>query len=185
MDMNINNFYPAQNLAQVLVFDDQTILSPPIPRQYLMRQVGLAWFRIIEEIFHDSPVGTRILVRRDTSFQGSVGNYVRHDYITTRVAHDTLYGGWTHQNVAYLHNEVSPYPITVDAFTERDQIIANHHSIPLEGNPLPEGHREGEPDHPPALPDALPPVLPALQAWAEAFLQPPPNLSSNSLFTLQ
>jgi hypothetical protein len=177
--MNVNDIYPPLNLVQVLVHDDQTILSDQLPHQYLMRQIGLAWFRAMEEVFHDSPVGTRILVRRDTSFQGIVGNHVTHDYIMTRVAHNTLYGGWTHQSVAYLHNEVSPYPFDIDAFADRDQIIAQYrmnHMI----NPLPEGHMEVD-EAVPALP-----VLPALQAWAEAFLQPPPGgLSSNSLFTFQ
>ena len=190
--MNVNDIYPPLNLAQILVHDDQTILSENIPHHYLMRQIGLAWYRIMEEIFHDVPVGTRILVRRDTAFQGLVGNHVTHDYITTRVGHPTLYGHWTHQNVAYLHNELSPYPFMIDAFTERNQIMEenhNNHMIP-QVNPLPEGQMEV--DLPasalpaPALPDALPPIAalppipapaPALQALAEAFLQ-----SSNILF---
>ena len=181
--MNVNDIYPPLNLAQILVHDDQTILSENIPHHYLMRQIGLAWYRIMEEIFHDVPVGTRILVRRDTAFQGLVGNHVTHDYITTRVGHPTLYGHWTHQNVAYLHNELSPYPFMIDAFTERNQIMEenhNNHMIP-QVNPLPEGQMEV--DLPAsafpasALPDALPPIAaPALQALAEAFLQPPSNI---------
>ena len=186
--MNMNDIYPPLNLAQILVHDDQTILSENIPHHYLMRQIGLAWYRIMEEIFHDVPVGTRILVRRDTAFQGLVGNHVTHDYITTRVGHPTLYGHWTHQNVAYLHNELSPYPFMIDAFTERNQIMEenhNNHMIP-QVNPLPEGQMEV--DLPAsafpasafpasALPDALPPIAaPALQALAEAFLQPPSNI---------
>ncbi len=195
--MNADDMYPVQNLAQVLVYDDQTILSDQIPRHYMMRQIGLAWFRLMEEIFHNTPVGTRILVRRDTVFQDGVGNHVIHDYITTRTVHDTLYGCWTHQNVAYLHNEVSPYPFDIDGFTERDRLIQdNHDNQNPQVNPQPEGHMDVDVPLPAALPALPAPALPvpdlppfpdlaALQAWAEEFLLAAPALSSNSLYTFQ
>ena len=168
--MNFNEIYP-QQLAPLFVMDDQTILSPTIPRQYLMRQIGIVWYRVMEEIFDDEPIGTRILVRRDTYYHPLVDTHVTHDYITTRVGHETVYGHWTHQSVAYLHNEVSPFPFTIDAFTTRDEIMSNNHNNHMNPilnpilNPLPEGH---------VLPESL-------QQLAEQFLQP--GISSNSLFT--
>ena len=170
---NMNDIYPAENEAQMLVFDDQTILSDSIPHQYLMRQIGSAWFRIMQEIFHDVPVGTRILVRRDTTFQGIVGNHVTHDYITTRVAHRTLYGnGWTHQSVAYLHNEVSPYPFTLDAATERERIMAdNHNNRMIRWDVQPDDRMEED--------------VSAAVRLAEAFIQPIPELSSSALFSFR
>lgn len=174
---NMNDMYPVLNMPQMLVVDDQTIMSNSIPRQYLMRQIGLAWFRIMEEIFNDVPVGTRILVRRDMTFQNIVGNHMIHDYITTRVAHPTIYGnGWTHQSVAYLHNEVSPYPFTLDAATERERIMMennNNHmiqwNVPDASDVQPDRMEED------GMSDAI--------RLAEEFIQPIPGLSSSSLFT--
>ena len=182
--MNFNDMYQQpQQLAPLLIMDDQTILSPTIPRQYLMRQIGIVWYRVMEEIYDNEPIGTRILVRRDTYYHPLVDTHITHDYITTRVGHETVYGHWTHQNVAYLHNEVSPLPITIDAFTTRDEIMSNnrnnqdnpeHNPFP-EGHVIPEGHAFPE-GH--AIPDPA-----DLLGFVNSFLQqPPPGLSSNLLF---
>lgn len=123
--------------------DDQTILAPPIPRQYLMRQIGLGWFRSMEEVYEHVAVGTRILIRRDRYQHPILNTAVIHDYLITRVAHETLYGNWTHQMVAYPIGHPSPYPETVDAFTARDAILAQHRNNFVH-NPHPEG-MEGQP----------------------------------------
>ena len=186
--MNTNNLYlpMAQEIPYELpdqlqplqlrprfIMDDETILSPQIPPRHLLRQYGMDWYRTMEEIYESYPVGTRVLIRRDTTFLPHTNIQVVHDYLTTRMAHDTVYGCWTHQSVAYLQNEESPYPHTVDAWTERDQIIATHYN----NQPQHEHHEQ--------LDDALNPLRVLLeQMRAEQFLQPP-GLSSADLFTVR
>jgi hypothetical protein len=184
--MNINDLYPQLNLTPLLVHDDQTILSDQIPAHYMARQAGISWFRIMEEIFADSPIGERILVRRDTYYHPLVDTHVTHDYITTRVAHETLYGRWTHQTVVYLHNEVSPYPFTLDAFHDRDRILSdnhNNHMLPREAqpNPLPEGHVQGDAINV----DPAPIVQASIRAAFEALRFVPPALPPHLQLQLQ
>ena len=190
--MNFNDMYPLpqqlqpiqhqpiqHQLHQQFIMDDQTILSPTIPQHYLMRQTGLAWFRIMEEIFHDEPIGTRILVRRETNYHPIADTHVTHDYITTRVNHETIYGQWTHQSVAYRYNELSPYTFTMDAFTTRNEIMDNNHNNHMNPllNPLPEGHAQ------PAQPAQPAQMEVDMEAFAAQFVQQ--GISSNSLFTFR
>lgn len=109
------------------------ILSAEIVQPYMMRQIGLTWYREMEDIFENVPVGTRILVRRDRVWSIRQNQFLIHDYMTTREEHPMLLGRpWSHQDVAYVENEESPYPHDVDAFHTRDEIMENHrnnHSI--------------------------------------------------------
>lgn len=137
------------------------ILSPQMPARYLMRQIGMSWYRMMEEVFHDTPVGTRILVRRERVFSSVLNDHVVHEYITTRQALPTFLGDcWTHQDVAYREGEMSPYPYDIDAFTQRDEILNNHRNN-LNINPMEEGQEDMMDISPPHL---FPP-LPAPQAF--------------------
>ncbi len=139
------------------------ILSPQVPARYLMRQISIAWYRIMEEIYDDVPVGTRILVRRDRVFSPLVNGYLIHDYITTRQALPTfLNAPWSHQDVAYCEEEVSPYPFDMDAFHDRDNIMNNYRNN-QNVNPLGEGHEFPDPM------DLSFPALPALPALPASF----------------
>lgn len=143
------------------------ILSPQMSRRYLMRQIGMAWYHMMEDVFNDVPAGTHILVRRDRNWSQERQAYILLDYITTREAHPTFLGRpWSHQDVAYMEYEVSPYPYDIDAFHQRNDIL-NNYRINLNLNPLPEGYspmdmsEEGAPALPP-LPEIqpLPPLSP-------------------------
>jgi len=117
--MNHNGFVLPLRLEPLFHRDDETILSPQIQPRYLARQIGLGWYRQMEEIHEFVPAGTRLLIRRD------IRNNIVSEYISTRVTRHTFYGNWTHQTVVYRSNEVSPYPFDMDCFTQRDDIMAN------------------------------------------------------------
>lgn len=118
------------------------ILSPQMPQRYLMRQIGMSWYQIMEEVFHDVPVGTRILVRRDRVFSPLLNDHIIHEYTTTKQALPTFLGDcWTHQDVAYREGEMSPYPYDMDAFTQRDELLNNHRNN-QNINPLGEGQED-------------------------------------------
>lgn len=163
-------------LIPIQLDGNRTILSPNMPQRYLVRQIGLAWYRNMEEIFDDVPVGTRILVRRDITVHPVTHDRIITDYITTRIGQETFLGHWTHQDVAYLENEVTPYPFDIDAYHQRDEILQNnwnnnHHAGV---NPLGEGQMQVEGQ-----------VQNMDQDLADAFLQPAPlfQLSSSSLLS--
>ena len=73
-------------------------------------------------------ISTKILVRRENRvFRGKS---VIHDYITTKVGFDTIYERWTHQYVAYLDTEESPYPFDfIDSCVSDDDDKAPYKSI--------------------------------------------------------
>lgn len=135
-------------LVPIQLDGNRTILSPTMPQRYLVRQIGMGWYRSMEDVFDNVPVGTRILVRSNRSFSPVTNQNIITDYITTRMGHQTFLGYWTHQDVAYGENEVSPYPFDMDAYHQRDVILSNHMNnqnvpeiaLPQEGlNPLGEG----------------------------------------------
>jgi hypothetical protein len=100
--------------------DDRTIIAPSISSRYLMRQIGLGWYQIVESMYPNVSPNTRILVRRDRYEPPSLSFPIIHDYITVRVDHPTLYNGWVHVNVAYPASENSPYLFDVDGYHDRD-----------------------------------------------------------------
>lgn len=119
-------------LQPLLSGDDSTIASDSIPYRHrvLGRQIGLYWFREMEEIHQNVAFGTRLLIHRDTR------NGIITDHVTTRVSRDTLYGNWTHQTVIYHVNEVTPYPYDLDCFHSREDLLAIHsNQFPREGHP--------------------------------------------------
>ena len=150
MDNNIQPLLPLR-LEPLFQMDDQIILSPSIPARYLVRQIGTNWFRQMEDIHHHTPIGTRLLIRRDIR-----GNQVV-DYITTRVTRATFYGNWTHEIVSYMSDEATPYGFDLDCFRSRDDLLLNNYN-----------QRMLFPDFPnlPALRIQLPalPALPAVPA---------------------
>jgi hypothetical protein len=103
--------------------DDRTIISPSIPSRYLMRQIGLGWYHIIESLYPNVEPNTRILVRRDRYQPPSVSFPLIHDYLTVRVNHPTLHNGWVHVSVAYPASENSPYPFDVDGYHDREGLF--------------------------------------------------------------
>ena len=158
------------------------IMSPQMPPRYLMRQIGMSWYQIMEEIYHDVALGTRILVRRDRVHSPLLNRIIIQDYITTREEHPLLQwmAGWTHQDVVYPEGEVTPYEFDIDAFHDRDMIMSNHRNN-RNVNPLGEGHVLGEGERFPPLPDIRPLELPPFLAHlprmsAEPNLPPLPAL---------
>lgn len=103
--------------------DDRTIIAPTLGDRYLMRQIGSAWFQIMENTYPNAAIGTRILVRRDVIQPPSHPFNVIHDYVTIRVNQPTLYGDWVHVHVAYPANENSPYPFDVDGYHNREELF--------------------------------------------------------------
>lgn len=100
----------------------------------------------MEEIFDDVAVGTRILIRRDITIHPLMNDRIIVDYITTRIAQETFLGHWTHQDVVYLENEVTPYPFDMDAYHMRNEILENNwnnNNHPhMAVNPLGEGQQQ-------------------------------------------
>lgn len=145
MDADLPPLQPLR-LERLFEEDDQTILSEQTPRRHLVRQIGTKWYRSMEEIHENVPIGTRLLIRRDRN-----GNQII-EYITTRVARQTFHGHWTHQTVVYNETENSPYPYDMDCWTDRHEILGMVFPI--------------EPFHQAAFPAALsavlPPILPPL-----------------------
>lgn len=166
-------------LMPIQLDGNQTILSPNVPRRYLVRQIGLAWHRSMEEVFDNVPVGTRILIRRDRTFHPMTNDRIIVDYITTRIAQETFLGHWTHQDVVYLENEITPYPFDIDAYHQRHEILENNWNNNNNNNnhqhagvnPLGEGQQqqEGQIQQPQEGQ-----VQNMDQELADAFLQPAP-----------
>jgi hypothetical protein len=113
----------------------------------------------MEEIHHNVPVGTRLLIRRETR------NGLTTDHLTTRVSRATFYGNWTHQTTVYRDGDLTPYPFDMDCFHARFDLLANHHrnNIPFEALALPL-----------RLPQVQAAIPAALAAQAAEFLAPPP-----------
>lgn len=89
-------------------FPDQTIFSENVPR-FLVRSIGMTWFSRVEENEPHAEPGQRFLVNRHVMTLH--GQIIVQDYITTRCEdQNNIYQGWSHQTVAYLQNENSPYP---------------------------------------------------------------------------
>lgn len=107
--------------------DDRTIISPLIPSRYLMRQIGLNWYQMVESQYQDVEVGTRILVRRDQYQPPSRPFAIIHDYMTVKVDRSTLYNGWVHINVAYPVGEDSPHPFDVDGYHTSEDLFHRHY----------------------------------------------------------
>ena len=103
--------------------DDRTILSPSLPHRYLMRQIGMGWFGVVESLYPNAEVGTRILVCRSISQSGRFPYPIVHDYLTVRVSRPTLYNGWIHVNVAYSVREDTPYPYDMDGYHAREALF--------------------------------------------------------------
>jgi hypothetical protein len=108
-------------------FPDQTIYSPTVGR-FLVRSINMGWYHRVEDNEPNAEQGQRFLVNRHvTTIQGQI---IVQDYITTRCTdQNNIYQGWSHQTVAYLQGEISPYPHHFD----RRQII--HHN-PINNIPL-------------------------------------------------
>lgn len=145
LDAQIPDVLPP--LLPIQLDGNRTILSPNVPRRYLVRQIGTAWHRSMEDIFDDVAVGTRILIRRDITVHPLMNDRIIVDYITTRIAQETFLGHWTHQDVVYLENDVSPYPFDMDAYHQRNEILENNWNINHQHgavNPLGEGQQQQE-----------------------------------------
>lgn len=108
--------------------DDQYLYSPTLTPQYLIRQPSLKWWYTMEDFFAEVPVGTRLLIRRDIRFNHAQGGYVVNDYITTRVARETLYGHWTHQYVTYREGEHTPYGFDINAYESRYELLSQSYN---------------------------------------------------------
>lgn len=116
--------------------DHVSLIQSPLPHNYLMRQVGMNWFQLVEQRYPNMAFGTRILVRRVVELTRYSDIRVVHDYITTRSVHPTLFGNWVHYSVAYLSNQASPYPYDIDGFHNRNSPIPNPNPNP-NPNPTP------------------------------------------------
>lgn len=153
-----NGFILPLQLQSLFQQDDETIFSETIPRRYLARQLGMQWYRELEQIHQNVPVGTRLLIRRDTR-DGLIT-----DHITTRVTRETFYGNWTHQTVVYRQGEFTPYPFDMDCFHNRFELMEiyrNNQLLPP--NPFLEQLQQQQ--------DAQPDFA----AMAAQFLAPPPQ----------
>ena len=166
--------------------DDIYVYSPTVTPQYLIRQPSLKWWYTMEDFFAEVPVGTRLLIRRDIRFNYAQGGYIVNDYITTRVARETLYGHWTHHYVTYREGEHAPYGFDVNAYESRYELLSQSYNNNPDAHlkwvdltpPVPEDAMDEDrarefltpfsltttttdlPDSLPPLP-ALPPLLPA------------------------
>jgi hypothetical protein len=112
------------NFFQPIIYDhmlggsvtDFTVLSPTLPRNYLIRHPNMAWWSRVEQNEVNPQVGERFLVRRDvTTYEGRP---LILEYITTKVAENNIYGGWTRHSIAYYENEGAPYPFHYDRFEQ-------------------------------------------------------------------
>lgn len=93
-------------------FPDQTIIAPNIP-PFLTRSINMGWYFRVEESEPHAEPGTRFLVNRYVSTIR--GQIIVQDFITTRCDdQNNIYRGWTHQTVAYLQGDNSPYPFHFD-----------------------------------------------------------------------
>ncbi len=161
-----NDFILPLQLQPLFHPDDEDIFSDSIPRRYLARQLGMHWYRELEQIHQNIPVGTRLLIRRDTR-DGLIT-----DHVTTRVTRETIYGNWTHQTVVYRVGEFTPYPFDMDCFHNRSELMEiyrNNQLLPP--NPLFD-QLQLQP-HQPHQPD--------FAAMAAQFLAPPPQEGVNPL----
>jgi hypothetical protein len=124
-------YAPMEPLRLMPLFeqDDNSLISADLPRYYMIRQPSMKWWTMMEEIHENVPSGTRILIRKDIRYYNRMRRNVIHEYISTRVERDTLYGRWIHHCIAYTEEEGSPYPYDVDAFRDRDSIITNYNNL--------------------------------------------------------
>lgn len=99
-------------VANPNVFSDQTIFAPNLP-SFLTRSINMTWYYRVEESEPNAQPGDRFLVNRYVSTIR--GNIIVQDFITTRCAdQNNIYQGWSHQTVAYLQGDNSPYPFHFD-----------------------------------------------------------------------
>lgn len=114
-----NNFFLTAIHQHMLggMVTDFTVLSPTLPRNYLIRHPNMAWWSRVEENEVNPQVGERFLVRRDMTIYE--GRTLILEYITTRVAVHNVYGDWIRHSIAYYENEASPYPYHYDRFTQQ------------------------------------------------------------------
>jgi hypothetical protein len=93
-------------------FPDQTILADNVSR-FLTRSINMGWYFRVEESEPNAEPGQRFLVNRYVSTIR--GQIIVQDFITTRCNdQNNIYHGWSHQTVAYLQGENSPYPFHFD-----------------------------------------------------------------------
>lgn len=103
--------------------NDHSMVSQSLPSRYLIRQIGSAWYQLMENMYPNAAVGTRILVRRDITAHPTFPGQIIHDYITVRTNQQTLYDQWIHVQVAYPSNENSPYPFDIDGYHNREEMF--------------------------------------------------------------
>ena len=122
-----NQLYPAiHQLPNPNRFPDQTIYSPTVER-FLVRSIGMGWYHRVEDSEPNAEAGQRFLVNRHVATIR--GQIIVQDYITTRSTdQNNIYQGWSHQTVAYLQGEISPYPHHFDR--------RHHHHNPINNSPL-------------------------------------------------
>ena len=93
-------------------FPDQTIIAPNLS-PFLTRSINMGWYFRVEESEPHAEPGTRFLVNRYVSTIR--GQIIVQDFITTRCNdQNNIYHGWSHQTVAYLQGDNSPYPFHFD-----------------------------------------------------------------------
>jgi hypothetical protein len=99
-------------VANPNVFPDQTILALNLG-QFLTRSINMGWYFRVEESEPNAQPGDRFLVHRYVS---TIRNQIIvQDFITTRCTdQNNIYQGWSHQTVAYLQGDNSPYPFHFD-----------------------------------------------------------------------
>jgi len=142
--------------------DDIYLYSPTITPQYLIRQPSMKWWYTMEDFFAEVPLGTRLLIRRDIRYNHAQGGYIVNDYITTRVARETLYGHWVHYYVTYREGEHAPYGFDVNAYESRYELLSQSY------NNNPDAHLKWVDLTPPVSEDAMD------EDRARAFLTPFP-----------
>lgn len=152
--------------------DDIYIYSPTVTPQYLIRHPSLKWWYTMEDFFAEVPVGTRLLIRRDIRFNLAQGGYIVNDYITTRVARETLYGHWVHYYVTYREEEDAPYGFDVNAYESRYELLSQSY------NNNPDAHMKWVDLTPPVPEDAMD------EDRAREFLTPFPLTMATSLTDL-
>lgn len=108
---NLQVLQPHQNV-QANLFPDQTIIAPNIA-PFLTRSINMTWYSRVEESEPNAQPGDRFLVNRYVS---TIRNQIIvQDFITTRCTdQNNIYQGWSHQTIAYLQGDNSPYPFHFD-----------------------------------------------------------------------
>lgn len=113
-------------LAPLFNQHDYSWYSASISPLHLLRYPSMKWWQLVENARADALTDARLLVRRDTRYDHRLRRTVIHDYITTKVSYDTLYGNWTHHCAVYLEDEEAPYTFTEDVYHERDRIFKDY-----------------------------------------------------------